>query len=243
MSNVWLEPNTWEKLKFSKADAEKHFNQLDIDHLTPVSLKKHEKILRESLIKAIDEAMEPILEIKTPSEYEKDLYTGLAIYKVLNTDFHFNERLASQDDIWRYLSITILPDKVYERYNALNAQRFYKVSRRIWLQTIWWYIHLSWQDSIESTLEILEKNTTDTILQLVDRTGLNGYRIDFTRALMKVFYSEYKDLPGTQRTSLFRRVMKLSTARTKIIEPNLVSGGTEAYVKGLFNYFVETVKV
>lgn len=240
---IWLEPNTWEKMKLSKAEAEKIFNELDVSDLIPKNLKEHERILRESLIESINQAWIPLFaDNRTPSEYELDLHTGIVIYELLNTEFYFNERLAAQDELWRYFSLLILPDIVHKRV-GLNPNRYYKQARRNWLQTIWWYIHLSWQGTKESTLEILEKNTTDTILQLVDRTGINGYRIDFTRALMKEFYQSYNDLPSTKRTALFRRVLKLSTARTKLIEPNLVTGGTEAYVKGLFEYFGETVNV
>lgn len=240
---IWIEPNTWEKMKLSKPEAEKIFNELDENDLIPKKLKEHERKLRERLVASINQAWIPLYEDdRSPSEYELDLHTGLVIYEILNTEFYFNERLAAQDEIWRYFSLLILPDIVYKRV-GLNPNRYFKQARRNWLQTIWWYVHLSWQGSKESTFEILEKNTTDTILQLVDRTGINGYRIDFTRALMKEFYQSYNDLPGTERTTLFRRVLKLSTARTKLIEPNLVTGGTEAYVKGLFEYFVKTVNV
>ncbi|MEH6948052.1 hypothetical protein V7068_13480 [Bacillus sp. JJ634] len=240
MSEInWLEPSTWEKMKLSKSDAKKKFENLHEANLEPKQLKYADKELREALLKTINEVQNPLYEEKTtPDLYDIDLHTGLALYELLNDDFGFKDRLAAQDDIWRYLSITIIPDIVYKRH-GLKAGRYYEHPRRIWLKSIWWYIHLSWQGSKQATFEVLENNTTDSIVQLVERTGLNGYRVDFSRKLMAELYDSYKDLPGSQRTSLFRRVLKLSTARTKIIEPSLIDGGTDAYVKGLFEYFAK----
>jgi len=241
MSKIdWLEPSTWEKLKLTKPDAQKQFENLQEDNLGSKKLNKVAKELRDNLVEVINDVQTPLYEENpSPDLYDIDLHTGLAIYELLNRDFGFNERLAAQDDVWRYMSIVIIPDIIYKRH-GLKSARYFEHPRRIWLKSLWWYIHLSWQGSKQTTLEVLENNTTDTIVQLVERTGLNGYRIDFTRELMAEFYNEYNNLPGTQRTSLFRRVLKLSTARTKIIEPSLVEGGINTYVKGLFEYFVKT---
>ncbi|WP_404354877.1 hypothetical protein LG291_14575 [Cytobacillus firmus] len=241
MSKIdWLEPSTWEKMKLSKPDAKKQFEGLQEDNLEPQKLKQAAKELRDAIVGAINDVQIPLYEENpSPDLYEIDLHTGLAIYELLNVNFGFSERLAAQDDIWRYLSIAIIPDIIYNRH-GLKSGRYYEHPRRIWMKSLWWYIHLSWQGSKKETFKILEKNTTDNIVQLVERTGLNGYRIAFTRELMAEFYNGYSDLPGTQRTSLFRRVLKLSTARTKIIEPSLVEGGINNYVKGLFEYFAKT---
>ena len=37
----------------------------------------------------------------------------------------------------------------------------------------------------------------------------------------------------------FRQVMVLNTARTQIVEPQLMAGGIEGYIKELFEYFDE----
>jgi len=102
---------------------------------------------------------------------------------------------------------------------------------------MWWYIHLSWQGTSEATYEILKNNTTDTISQLVERTGKNGYRVEMTRILMRKHYNVTKEMSAQQRMLLFRKVSKLTTARTKLIEPAFVVGGLESYVKDLYGYF------
>ena len=37
--------------------------------------------------------------------------------------------------------------------------------------------------------------------------------------------------------NIFRKIMVLNTARTKVVEPSLVSGGITGYVGRLFDYF------
>lgn len=236
---IWYNPATWEKLKLSKSDSQKKFESLCENNLKPSNLNSIDKKLRDSLAETVNTVIASLEESNLVTEYNIDLYVGLDLYEILNTKFGFCERLASQDDIWRYLSIVIIPDIIHKRH-GLKASRYFEHPRRIWLKSLWWYIHLSWQGSKEKTFEILKHNTTDNIVQLIERTGLNGYRVEFSRKLMSELYYRFKDLPGSQRTSLFRRIQKLSTARTKVIEPNLIDGGIDAYVKGLFEYFVKS---
>lgn len=242
MSNInWLDPSAWDKMKLSKSDSVKKFGELDVNNIEPKKINKQAEFeLRNALVIAFNCVQNPLYENKeNPDLYDIDLHSGLALYELLNSQFGFNERLAAQDDIWRFISLCIIPEYIYKRH-GLKSNRFYEQPRRIWLKSIWWYIHLSWQGSYDETLRILEGNTTDNVVQLVERTGTNGYRVSFTRKLMAEFYNSYKDLPGTQRTTLFRRVLKLSTTRTKLIEPILVEGGIDSYVKGLFEYFVKS---
>lgn len=235
----WDSPVVWEKLKLNKVDAEKKFYLLE-SNIEPKLLNEYSKQIREKLFESLKSAqVSTEEETSAPSKYAIDLNTGLLLYETLNNEFKFNERLAAQDDIWRYLSIYILPDVVYNRH-GLKPDNYYKHPRRIWLKSIWWYIHLSWQGNVEETYVILENNTTDSILQMVDRTGLNGYRVNFTRELMYQFYVNYNSLSKTEKTSLFRRVHKLSTARTKVLEPSFVDDGVQSYVRGLFEYFTKT---
>lgn len=168
-------------------------------------------------------------------QYKTDLYFGLKLYGLLNPQVDFSLREASDDRIWRYLSLKVVPDIVAERWD-INEGRFWKEPRRMWLKTVWWYIHLSWQGSEEETEKILRDNTTDEIVQLVERAGPNGYRIGLCRTLMleysKIALDKRKSSPG-----LFRIIMKLNTARVKVMEPSLVEGGEKDYVRSLFEYF------
>ncbi|MBS4196446.1 DUF6339 family protein [Lederbergia citri] len=174
--------------------------------------------------------------------YKFDLFFSLELYKYLTIENRVTEREASDDDFWRYISMKLIPDIVERRWDGLKAPRFYQESRRIWVKVLWWYIHLSWQGSVDDTYEILKHNTTDTVVQLVERPGTGGYRVSLSRELMRHFGRLAEEDPDNHTTEMFRKVMRLNTARTKVIEPALTIGGETEYVKELFEYFNETYR-
>lgn len=178
---------------------------------------------------------------KYSEKYSIDVHFGIDLYNYLWAIPGFSIRVAANDDFWRYLSVKVVPHIVADRWGKDNDEHFWRRSTRIWLSSIWWYIHLSWQDNIENTMRIIESPgfDTDTILNLVERAGRKGYYIDVYRYIM-YFYSRvpqevlnrYKD---KKNRSLFRAIMKLNTARTMVIEPGLYLGGELEYVRALFN--------
>jgi len=184
-------------------------------------------------------------EVKDKKDYELDLYFGVKLYSYFNMIKGFNMRLASNDDFWRYLSLKVIPDIVAQRWGVDNASHYYERGTRIWLKSIWWYIHLSWQSDEESTIEILKNNTTDEILNLVERAGRHGYYLNVYRNIMYFFAKipQERRYIATEGKSdrLFRRIMKLNTARCIVIEPPLYLGGEREYVKDLFNDLGESV--
>jgi len=220
----------------SKSEALKDFNKWSVDEVPEPSCEREMLELRQRLIEA-EERVNSFINIsedsKNKEDYIFDLRFGLELYNVLEEQFEITTRDASNDEVWIYLSMKVVPDIIYNRW-GMSDTRFFKQSRRIWLKTLWWYIHLSWNGSIEETYNILKKFTTDEIVQLVERSGPNGYRIDVTREIMKQFGN--RQLNSFDR-NLFRKVMKLNTARVKIVEPALTSGGTKKYVEELINYF------
>ena len=167
--------------------------------------------------------------------YQVDYIFGLKFYQLLNDRYSMSIRTASTDGVWRFLSTCVVPDLVEMRYGLDHPDRFWKKPKRIWLRVIWWYIHLSWQGDEESTREILKDNSTDEILQLVDRCGRDGYRVDLYREIMK----QYAEMDVTERRKdqVFRKMMVLNTAKVQVIEPALVDGGEIKYVDDLCVYF------
>lgn len=184
-------------------------------------------------------------------DYFFDLFFGIELYKIFE-QFGFNIRMASNDQIWIYLSVKVFPDLVYCRYPGgkvktnygleyrnINVERFYKSKRRIYLKVIWWYIYLSLQKDqngmpdYDKTLDILRNNSTDEIVQIVERSGKTGYRTEVYRGLMR-FYANHRNIYDNKR---FRQVMVLNTARTQVVEPELMINGVEAYIEELFTYF------
>ncbi len=168
-------------------------------------------------------------------KYKFDCYFGLKLYEILSKpQFYLREHDASNDSIWRYLQIYVIPDIVKRRIGC-NEDAFYKKSNRLYLKRIWWYIHLSmYHESLESARKIILDpcNNTDTILQLVDRSGRQGYRVELYREIMN--YKSQHKVNGDN----FRNVLMLNNAKVKVIDPYLVNGGIEEYVKKLFGEIV-----
>jgi hypothetical protein len=160
-----------------------------------------------------------------------DVATGLALYRVLG-EAGMDVRTAADDGVWRFLSLRVLPELVQARWSHAPAERFWRGRSRIWLRVCWWLIHLAWQGTEEKTRAVLADVTTDTVVQLVERPGRGGFRVELTRAL----FSERSRRRFTQ--SEFRALMKLNTARVMVTEPWFCDGGIGGYVRELHDYVV-----
>lgn len=190
-------------------------NELDPDY----------KDLRESLLMALEN-------IKTGQKYAFDYSFGMFLYGILHKN-GFTLRNASNDDVWRFLSLSVIPDIVGKRWGKAADIRYYKQSGRIWLKTIWWYIHLCWQEDPKTTIKVIKDNSTDQILQLVDRSGTKGYYIDVYRKIIYCYWLARTINPDVGESE-FRRIMTLHTALCRTMEPGLYRSGEEGYVRMLF---------
>ena len=166
-------------------------------------------------------------------EYNKDYKFGLFLYKYMD-ESGFTVRQASNDDVWRFLSLCVIPDVIAKRWSKVSEDRYYKSSNRIWLKTIWWYIYLSFNESLERTEEIIKNNSTDEILNLVDRAGKKGYYVDLYRKIM-YYYWIARNIDKDIGTKDFRRIMVLHTAMCCNTEPALCIGGVDGYVRMIFD--------
>ena len=137
-------------------------------------------------------------------------------------------------DIWRYISVKVMPDITYLRYPTpekgsirINQKRFFSHTRRIWLKTLWWYIYLSWQGNAEDTFEVLKDNGVDNINKLIETPG-RGYRLQLFRHMMLEYH---KTRP--HKVKDFAAFTKLNNAKCVSIEPELTCGGVAAYAQKL----------
>ncbi len=160
--------------------------------------------------------------------YEVDYIFGIKLYKLLTYKYCMSENEAGNDDIWRYIQLKVCPQIIKYRY-GISEDRYYKMPTRMWLETLWWYVFLGWRDSEENTKEILKGNTTDTILNIIDRTGRYGYRKDLFN---EILYKKY--LYNVTDRDQFRKIMTLNTMKLQVIDPYLVNGGIQEYVDELF---------
>ena len=133
-------------------------------------------------------------------------------------DSNFSIIEANNDDIWRYISVKVMPDITYLRYPTpekgsirINQKRFFSHTRRIWLKTLWWYIYLSWQGNAEDTFEVLKDN-----------------RLQLFRHMMLEYH---KTRP--HKVKDFAAFTKLNNAKCVSIEPELTCGGVAAYAQKL----------
>lgn len=191
--------------------------------------------LERELNKDFEETLED-LNVKSIADLKGNIYKfdclfALRIYKTFQSDNYKMEiRDASNDNIWRYIQMCVVPDIIYQRWE-MNSQRFYEKSNRIYLKVLWWYIYLSWNENIEKTKEIIlsKVNSSDTIAQLVERVGDSGYRVELYRKIM-----EQKSLESISQDE-FRKLLVLNSARVKIVNPFLMNGGVEEYVQNLIS--------
>ena len=213
------------------------------------------KDLRDAVVGVFQRAME---ESGNKVTYALDLAVGLELYEQLNSAQGFGLIQANNDDVWRYLSMRVMPDLTFIRYpnrtedvtamqaflpglaysggttpekgsRRIKCKRFYHHPRRIWLKTLWWYIHLGWQGERQRTYEVLKGNGTNIIGHFIERIGSRGYRLGLCRSLMRA----YAQLPE-KNDALFRRAAKLNLARCVAVEPALTPGGEQAYAARLF---------
>jgi hypothetical protein len=194
--------------------------------------------VRQHLVELFHSAKNELgIESLKGSEYKFDLRFGMKLYAYLLEEHGLTAGQAASDGLWVYLSVKVIPDIVFWRWGAEAHSRYYAQSRRIWLKTLWWYVHLSWQGNAASTYKILEHNTTDDIVQLVERSGPLGYRVKLCREIMGYYGSLSLELRSSH-PRLLRRVMKLNTARLAVLEPALYEGEEKEYVKDLFSEMV-----
>ena len=183
-------------------------------------------------------------------KYKTDVQYALMLYDYFNKTIpNFSMRMAANEDYWRYLAVCVAPDVVKDRWknnkddNKGLADHFYEKPERIYFRALWWYIHLSKQETEEETKKVLfSKNCDeDTIQGLVERPGAKGTYISVYRKIMKK-YSEYssEDIAfykaniGKKSDTFFRCLMRFNTAHTLLVEPSLYEGGEDGYVDFLF---------
>lgn len=146
-------------------------------------------------------------------DYYIDAHIGILLYDYLWRVPGFNLRAAANDDFWRYLSIKVIPDVVAERWGYDNESHYWSKPARIWLRSIWWYVHLSWQGDMQTTAKVLEAPcfTTDSILNLEERTGRKGTFINVYRYIMYVVKMSVKNMALILQKliilSIFQRVL------------------------------------
>jgi hypothetical protein len=215
--------------RLSRKEAIEAMNSWIANSFALPTLGKDYAEIRNDLVTMFSQSQD---EAEIVQGYEMDVCFGAALFGYMKQKPWFTDRLASDDGFWRYLSLRVVPDLVGERWGNTNADHYYTKPSRIWLKTMWWYFYLSFNKDVETTKEMLlsEAFSTDTILNLVERTGRSGTNISVYRNIM----SKYASLEDVS-DKVFRSIMKLNTVKAVVIEPVFSTGGVSGYVDSLFN--------
>lgn len=178
-------------------------------------------------------------------EYGMDLEMGYETMVVLH-DYGFSPRDAADDEIWLYMNRYVVPDIIFDRFvkrglesrPKLVPDRFYENNRRYYLKMLWWYYYISWQEvsddwyeCLEVTTTILRGNQSNDISQLIERAG-SGYPLAVYKEIMRQYAERVST--GNFVEDTLSKVLKLNIVYMQSIEPELVPGGVQAYVRGLF---------
>lgn len=207
-----------------------------------ISLKYKDFVdVRQYLQSASEEIYGKIPQKSARKNYIVDVEMGLALYSYMN-NLGLSLRSAANHDFWRYMTMIVAPDVVKKRWD-FNDERYWTNPRRNWFGEIWWYVHCSWQGNVEMTKSVLLSPycSTDTMNNLVERTGKEGTNVGVYRNIMNIYTQLDKDVlknynrqTETLNDSLFRTVMRLHTAKIMVMEPELCKDGEMGYAKSLF---------
>lgn len=181
-------------------------------------------------------------EMTAKKEYEIDLNVGLDFYEYMNSREQFNSVIECDDVFWKNIAIYVIPDVIASRHNSMNPTYYYSKNLRIYPFVLYWYIKLSWQGNREETYEILKNNSTDEIMQMVERPSTIGINLELNRKIMKKF----SEIPQNRKTILingklkkvFRLVFLKNTAKLATTRPEIYPGGIDGYVNMLFEDYV-----
>lgn len=233
------------------ADQVRHWANFDVSDDRYDSFYKN---IRTSLINCFKEVLS---DNHYRIDYNLDLKMGIRLYELMSPEKGFTIVQANDDDIWRYISVNVMPDVTFIRYPNqpedvevlrefipdlsyaigvkaekdsvhIKKKRFYSHTRRIWLKTLWWYIHLGWQGNSANTYSVLKNNGTNIIGHFIERPG-RGYRPTLFRYMLYAF-----SLLSEQKDSTFRAAAKINLAKCVTTEPALTVGGELEYSKELF---------
>ena len=229
------------KFYLSKLEAKNKYENLRLNNFKCIeTLSKDCEELRNKLLLAYDKAKQNKI-----SDYRVDIKFGIELFDILDKALWFTKSLASNYDFWRYISICIIPEIIFDRFGDIPSH-FYEKNVRIYPSTIYWYINIFKKESKEKTFDYLSLPcfSTDTILQTIERTG-NETNVDVLREILNQYSKlEIKKIKENYCpiNKFLRRILIQHMARSLVIIPEFYDGGIEGYVKMLIDSILNGVK-
>lgn len=168
--------------------------------------------------------------------YDFDLFLALKLYSYFNNGIleGFNESIASNYGFWRYVCIKVVPDIIIERHGLIK-EYFYAKNVRLYIPTLWWYIEMCYQGSVDKTYECLKDKSTDYILQIVERPGRDGMFLEVSRLIVHYLSILPDGVVSAEcgGQTLLRRVMIQNTARGSNYNM-ILDNKADEYVRSIF---------
>lgn len=222
------------KLETNKANLEKHYLRwCETGDIGEAQLDPNYQKMRAFFVETYSK-----LKSEGKTTYQLDLPLALAFYDFLNKQPDFAPIYESDYDFWKYIAVYVIPDIVADRHGKTNKPYFYASADKIYPFALYWYIHLSWQGSLEETEKILSGFSTDEILQLVGRPGKLGVSLELFRKMMKRFAGIPKEkwtygANGSKQT-IVRLILIKNTGKLSVLRPEVYPGGIDGYLDMLF---------
>lgn len=211
-------------------------------------LSPEELALRTEILEAEEESMKAISGATDRQVYLFNLNFGARLYNLLAKK-GFGTWEASEIGVWGRISLYVVPDVVARHSeNGVSPGRYYGRATRLWLNTIWWFIHLvmipqtenSSLCNIEETVKLMEPESQDYLQGLVEHTGV-GYRVEFTRSMARVFrrYVDDNKISDGKRAIFFREYIKEFQLRANVVDPDIE--GAQAFLDSFATRVVKKV--
>jgi hypothetical protein len=223
------------KIETNKEILEKHYSHWrETGDVEEEKLDPNYQKMRSFLVSTYDK-----LKNEGRTTYQIDLPLALSFYTFLNDQPDFAPIYESDYDFWKYIAVYMIPDIVADRHGGDNKAYFYASADKIYPFALYWYVHLSWQGSVEETEKILHRFSTDEILQLVGRPGKLGVSLELFRKMMKRFSTVPKDkwsyvVNGSKQT-IVRLILIKNTGKLAVLRPEVYPGGIDGYLDMLFS--------
>jgi len=153
----------------------------------------------------------------------------------------FTLGMASDDGIWRSLTMRAIPDYVAKRWGIKQTKpngeiveqssHFWSQPQRNWLKALWWYCHFADRgdadESFAGRLFKSIKSHSDAIQGLVERPGRKGFDVALNRELLLRLADK------AMTVDKFKELLKLNTAASRLAAPAFCDGGVAGYVDSL----------
>ena len=152
----------------------KNFEFSEIDF---ANLDDDEKEFRKNLVSCF--------KLYESDKYILDINIAKLVYEKFLENKDFDIYVASNIEFWLYLTMKIVPDLYFRRWNEgkLMDHMCGKKDTRNWLYSLWWYYHFCWQGDIDKTYKTIENYSTDMIQALVERVGKKSQHINVSNHL------------------------------------------------------------